>query len=386
MPCCRLSFCNASAMNQLVVGQQHLGMKRLGDSSNFASSLSEEVVRPLKQLVESQHRIRKSVETTVDKSGKNLAEWRAAETKAKKSSFTCARENEKLRDSVSEQRTRLSSSSLHIPTKVTPEKETAKMETKRKKAEECVKKADIEYYSVCLRAERSRLEWESAVLRGSHSEPINGCDLTRDLETVISLKSATEPSQEQILPDFYPEHTTLAMNRERRKQALIKLLDLIRSDLERERRGKAGVENLAVALKRTPTFASEDSQQNVQDKLHHMRSMLTYLEAARYKVLCVLSELEGRPRPSHPLADHIHVSRDRQGYQQSVLKVPPWIHSETEITDLVDRGTADGTSVQPDSDFGDIINIHDKQPDGWWLGELNGVVGIFPATYVEEIK
>lgn len=52
-----------------------------------------------------------------------------------------------------------------------------------------------------------------------------------------------------------------------------------------------------------------------------MRSMLTYLEAARYKVLCVLSELEGRPRPSHPLADHIHVSRDRQGYQQSVLKV-----------------------------------------------------------------
>lgn len=435
---------------------------------NFASSLSEEVVRPLKQLVESEHRIRKSVETAVDKSGKNLAEWRAAETKAKKNSFTCARENEKLRDSVSDQRTRLSSSSLHIPTKVTPEKETAKMETKRKKAEECVKKADIEYYSVCLRAERSRLEWESAVLRRSHcfqvleeerlrglkdlansylshfthigpkitnitdrlAEPINGCDLTRDLETVISLKSATEPSQEQILPDFYPEHTTLAMNRERRKQALIKLLDLIRSDLERERRGKAGVENLAVALKRTPTFASEDSQQNVQDKLHHMRSMLTYLEAARYKVLCVLSELEGRTRPSHPLANHIHVSRDRQGYQQSVLKVPPWIHSETEITDLVDRGTADGTSVQPDSDFdefssqgsekdyesvariegngptrckalynytanlydelslnpGDIINIHDKQPDGWWLGELNGVVGIFPATYVEEIK
>ena len=33
---------------------------------------------------------------------------------------------------------------------------------------------------------------------------------------------------------------------------------------------------------------------------------------------------------------------------------------------------------------GDIINIHDKQADGWWLGELKGTVGIFPATYVEE--
>ena len=33
---------------------------------------------------------------------------------------------------------------------------------------------------------------------------------------------------------------------------------------------------------------------------------------------------------------------------------------------------------------GDVINIHDKQADGWWLGELRGQVGIFPATYVEE--
>ena len=34
---------------------------------------------------------------------------------------------------------------------------------------------------------------------------------------------------------------------------------------------------------------------------------------------------------------------------------------------------------------GDVINIHDKQEDGWWLGELKGRVGIFPATYVEDM-
>lgn len=38
-------------------------------SRAFATALSEEVVKPLKQLVESQHRIRKSVETAVDKTG-----------------------------------------------------------------------------------------------------------------------------------------------------------------------------------------------------------------------------------------------------------------------------------------------------------------------------
>ena len=34
---------------------------------------------------------------------------------------------------------------------------------------------------------------------------------------------------------------------------------------------------------------------------------------------------------------------------------------------------------------GDILLVYEKQLDGWWQGELNGQVGIFPATYVEEL-
>ena len=33
--------------------------------------------------------------------------------------------------------------------------------------------------------------------------------------------------------------------------------------------------------------------------------------------------------------------------------------------------------------LGDVITIFHKQDDGWWQGELNGKVGIFPASYVE---
>lgn len=470
----------------------------------FAAALSEEVVKPLKQLVESQHRIRKSVETAVDKTGKSLAEWRSAECKSKKQSFISARENEKMQDAMLDVRiagggggggaiqnhagNKLSTSTLHLHNqKVVSDKENAKMESKRRKAEESVKKADVEYYTYCIRAERARLEWESAILRGSYcfqaleeerlqqlkdlafcylrhykevgpklvqsacrlTEPTSQINMTGDLEAVVSLREAGQPLPEQLLPDFYAEHITLAMNKERRRQALVKILHLIRQDLERERRGKQGVENLARALKQTPNFGAEDSQQNVTEKLHHMRSMLAYLEAARYKVQSALGELEGRTKESHPLAPHIHITRDRQGLQQSVLKVPTWVRKESidiaDSPDWTDRGAADGNSVQPDSDFdefssqgsehdyqssvlsqfpvlqedtptqqttttvtasrckalyhyaanlydelnlspGDVINIHDKQADGWWLGELNGVVGIFPATYVEEIK
>lgn len=84
------------------------------------------------------------------------------------------------------------------------------------------------------------------------------------------MKGTSQPSQEQLLPDFYAEHVTLAMNRDRRKQSLVKLLQLIRQDLERERRGKQGVENLQRALQQTPNFGAEESQQNVDEKLHHV--------------------------------------------------------------------------------------------------------------------
>lgn len=57
------------------------------------------------------------------------------------------------------------------------------------------------------------------------------------------------------------------------------------------------------------------------DCLLQMRSMLTYLEAARYKVQNALADIEGQTKISHPLASHIQMTRDRQGLQQSILKV-----------------------------------------------------------------
>ena len=91
---------------------------------------------------------------------------------------------------------------------------------------------------------------------------------------------------DQVLPSFYAEDTTNAMNAERRRDSLAKCLRVVKSDIEREKKGKAGVENLAKALQETPKFGGEESQNDVQEKLQHMRSMLTYLEACR----CVVNQ------------------------------------------------------------------------------------------------
>lgn len=137
-------------------------------------------------------------------------------------------------------------------------------------------------------------------------EPISRCNVAADIKTLLNRKRIKKPVCEQFLPDFYAEHFTLAMNKDRRRQvgrlnlydvldsyvpyaytlhvslygcalccvlraqALNKLLRLVMQDLEKERRGKNGVENLARAFKQSPNFASDDSQQNVSEKLHHV--------------------------------------------------------------------------------------------------------------------
>lgn len=50
--------------------------------------------------------------------------------------------------------------------------------------------------------------------------------------------------------------------------------------MERERHAKRGVERLARAV--APSSPAESSRE-LADKLHQLRSMLTYLEASRYK-------------------------------------------------------------------------------------------------------
>lgn len=179
------------------------------------------------------------------------------------------------------------------------------MDNKRKKAEDAVKRADVEYYQLCIRAERARVDWEISVLRGSSMlqalenqrlthfkdyvrqyhqlamdmqplmekivqriEPqIANCNVQKDLAVLKNIRRAAEGPSEQLLPDFYCEHTTLAMNRERRKQALVKLLALIRQDLERERKSRNGLKSL------TQSMGTGDNQ-NITDKLYHVSSIL----------------------------------------------------------------------------------------------------------------
>lgn len=241
-----------------------------------------------------------------------MTEWRVSESKAKKNSHTAARENEKLQDAMLDVRITRSPSvaflhhgqSHHKNTdkeiKIN-EKDCAKLDNKRKKAEDAVKRADVEYYTICVRSERARVDWEMSVLRGSNvlqslenqrltnlknyvtsylklsadmnplldqiverlNPNVNMCNIQKDLTVIKNIRRTAEGPSEQLLPDFYCEHTTLAMNRDRRKASLVKLLQLVRQDLDRERRSRNGMKELS------QTLPGNDNQ-NLADKLYHV--------------------------------------------------------------------------------------------------------------------
>lgn len=423
----------------------------------FSTYIEDDVVKPLKILLECQHKQRKIIESTVDKISKTLNDKRNEELKAKKLSYACARENERMQEQALDCKANKG--------KILTEKDIHKLEAKKRKAEELLTRADIDYYNACIKAERARQDWETAVYRADSafqhleeerlnslqdfvekysnhystmgpaltecaerlSTTVNSIDVTSDVQKLMESKGTGPNIPEQILPDFYAENLSNDMKKERRREILQRFLNLLKHDLELERKGKQGVENLAKVFQETPTFGDADAQQDVFEKLQHMRAMLTYLEATRFKMQCILAEVDGHNKPTHPLFAHMEV-KNKQGMYQTVLKIPHWVRMERRNSSSGSSGS--GASDAPDFEMsqiqdsrnelyanipastngisnmlqcralyeyeaklsdeltlhpGDIIILVQKTEDGWWQGELNGTVGVFPSTYVEEL-
>ena len=87
-------------------------------------------------------------------------------------------------------------------------------------------------------------------------EPVELCDVSRDMEVgsgcdvmvrvlmwVLQNVNKYDADSEgdmgvQMLPHFYAEDLVNVMNKERRREALAKVVGIVKADIERERRGR----------------------------------------------------------------------------------------------------------------------------------------------------
>lgn len=119
-------------------------------SRSLAVSLAEDLVKPLKSAVESQYRVRKAVESGVDKTGRLLAEWRSAQAKAKKHCYLTARDNEKVQDQLYTTTGQAgggngSGNNRQAQQRTLTEKELAKLEAKCRKTQESLRKVSRKF-------------------------------------------------------------------------------------------------------------------------------------------------------------------------------------------------------------------------------------------------
>lgn len=420
----------------------------------LSQALRDDLHKPMKNLADTQQKIRKPIESMVEKSLKTLTDRRNEDSKLKKSAFLCAKEAEKIGEQLSTGR------SATGRTKVT-EKDLSKLDKRSRNLSLTMQKADTDYHDAGLKAESERQEWESTVYKGCSSlqtleeerisqmqelmnkynshlsvigpqlvrscdkvgEAIISIDVNSDLRKVID-KKATGPNQpEQILLDYYAEDMTNGMEKERRRQVLQNYALHLQQDLEKEYKSREGVEKLVEVYQNRPSFADAEAQEDVRQRLGHVNAMVNFVEAIQYKISCAVAELDGRPKPlDSRYAPYLERIKDKLGMTTSTLRLPLSMAYQSYAApdgSATCRAPADGgqidspfdddefdTEVSPPSsplgqcraiyDYAaqhydeltiksdDIITIYDKQEDGWWQGELNGKVGIFPASYVEE--
>ncbi|XP_012937667.1 nostrin [Aplysia californica] len=412
---------------------------------NLAGGLLEDISKPLKGFVEQQGKARKPIELMVDKSYKNIMDRRADEFKSKKHSYSCCKEYEKAESSATDARN------------AGKGKDVGKSEKKSKQMLASLKKADKEYTEASYKAESARQDWDMTVAKASTSmqeleeerlktmqeylnkynshvsvlspkltqyfdrlnEAVITVDLQNDLRTIVQEKGMKGPRQpEQILLDCYAEDGQVSLNNERRKEALKNYLIHLHQFIEKERKGKEGVEKLVEVYRNKPSFADPETQQDTRQKLEQTTFMLNFLEASHFKVNSYLCKTEGKSVPSSMFAQYIETVRDKQNYLVSTLRLPLNLALEGN-SDYMSQNLPNDYYQElnsPDDDFsdddfpsptvighcraiydydasqsdelsiktGDVIGIYEKLGDGWWEGELHGVRGIFPSTYVQE--
>ncbi|XP_034989068.1 nostrin isoform X2 [Zootoca vivipara] len=230
---------------------------------------------------------------------------------------------------------------------------------------------------------------------------------------------ATETKLELLLTDYYEEDATSLIEKERRQASIKAKVLRVQKDLEKALQDKTGLERMLNAYTESPQFSDAKNQNDITEQLDETSLKVILLQANHFKLATVLAEIEQMPKPVEPWnciskwkeKDCVHHSvaitcpvkkkhfkqtlstgaTSEEGINRSCPPVAVSNSLPPENGDAV-YGTCtalyDYHAEREDElclNKGDVIEIHQKEEDGWWYGSLNGKIGIFPATYVEEL-
>ncbi|XP_041056820.1 nostrin isoform X5 [Carcharodon carcharias] len=229
---------------------------------------------------------------------------------------------------------------------------------KLKKSTEILTKIDQQYYELNRAGEDVRLKWESMfeqsyqVIHNLEEEKIKLlCDILNkysdhitcfgrtlierqkqiheavqnvnieeDIQTLLDNTSilSDENKIEFLLTDYYEEDSKNTMDKERRKTALALKLQRLQDDITKVNKDKEGLEKMIRTSLKSPSFSDPQTEEKTFSMLDEATLKLILLELNFYKITSAVAELEGNPKPSHPLSDSIIKWKDKDHHHSLV--------------------------------------------------------------------
>uniref|UniRef100_A0A4W4HFI6 Osteoclast-stimulating factor 1 n=1 Tax=Electrophorus electricus TaxID=8005 RepID=A0A4W4HFI6_ELEEL len=260
-------------------------------------------------------------------------------------------------------------------------------------------------------------------------QAIRRVDVEKDIQTLVqdTCVTADNNKAEFLMADYFEEDGKTVMGRERRSEALKVKLERLQECITKTKKDKEGLEKMAMIYSKSTSYPSKKNLEETEQLLDESTLKLDLLEATHYKLNRILMDLEGKPKPSHRFCDSITKVKDKDCEHSIVrlsrpikLKKTPLVSRQSLRTSIIYKGPGKNEAPHADPgpsahfssgpaeycsvgkckalyDFsseradelhikeGDLLNILQKDNNGWWYGELKGRRGHFPSTYVEEL-
>ncbi|KAM6985032.1 nostrin [Aplochiton taeniatus] len=280
-------------------------------------------------------------------------------------------------------------------------------------------------------------------------QAIQRVDMEKDIQSLVEETSVTahDNKAEFLIADYFEEDSKSLMEKDRKRDAIKTKLQRLEDSVAKAKKDCDGLERMMKTYSENPSFSNKKNLEETEQLLDETTLKLDLLEATQCKLSISLAELEGKSRTMHRFSDSIKKWKDKEGehsvvqlarpvkirktpfrsrqslrnsiiYQgpahntQSTLESTPAIHEDigaVESASVVNgtlpranndeqgderhsigkcKALHDFTSDRDDELIikeGDLLEIYQKEDSGWWYGKLNGFIGHFPSTYVEEL-